>query len=76
MTELKPVITKEDISLVWDAEDGTGYQAGDNILEKLRAVNEPLYAIPDGYHIVAIDPEQQHRDELEAHNEKVRGNHE
>ncbi len=32
----------------------------------------PLYAIPEGYHIVAIDSEQEQRDNLERHNEKVR----
>lgn len=32
----------------------------------------PLYAIPDGYHIVAIDAEQEARDMLAEHNEKVR----
>ena len=32
----------------------------------------PLYAIPEGYHIVAIDPEQELRDNLERHNEGVK----
>ena len=32
----------------------------------------PLYAIPEGYHIVAIDSEQKLRDNLERHNEKVK----
>ncbi|MBL4795924.1 MAG: hypothetical protein JKY50_00770 [Oleispira sp.] len=70
--ELKPVITKEDISLVWDAEDGTGIEAGEILLDKIHNINQPLYAIPEGYHIVAIDPEQEQRDNLERHNEKVK----
>ena len=48
---IKPTITKEDISLVWDSEDGTGYEAGEAILEKLRIVNQPLYAIPEDHEI-------------------------
>ena len=32
----------------------------------------PLYAIPEGYHIVAIDPKQQILDNLDRHNDKVR----
>ena len=32
----------------------------------------PLYAIPEGYHIVAIDHEQEMLDNIELHNEKVR----
>lgn len=72
---IKPVITKEDISLVWDAEDGTGYQAGEDILEKLRIVNQPLYAIPEGYHITPIKPitpDQAMISNIELHNEPLR----
>ena len=32
----------------------------------------PLYTIPPGYHIVAIDPKQQILDTLDRHNDKVR----
>ena len=32
----------------------------------------PLYAIPEGYHLVAIDPTQQIHDKLDRHNDKLR----
>ena len=72
--ELKPVITKEDISLVFEALDGTGIEAGNILLDIIHCVNQPLYAIPEGYHIVAIDHEQEQRDNLERHNETVIAN--
>ncbi len=48
----------------------------ENAFEHYKDDITPLYAIPEGYHIVAIDHEQEQRDNLERHNEKVRGDHE
>lgn len=70
--ELKPVAYM--IDEVWAVTEADFERA--SILKQHikddRAV--PLYAIPEGYHIVAIDHEQEQRDNLERHNEKLRDN--
>ena len=40
--------------------------------EEQPAAGTKLYAIPEGYHIVAIDHDQEMLDNIEQHNDKVR----
>ena len=59
----------EDLVTVKAYED---FCYGDGVMYAPEKV--ALYAIPEGYHIVAIDSEQELRDNLERHNETVRAN--
>jgi len=78
---IKPLITADELELVFNVLLSTSLEEGDETDKLLTKIDDlcdnsfvPLYAIPEGYHIVAIDPEQELRDNLERHNEKVRGN--
>lgn len=74
--ELKPVAYMMDESYnkkFYEADDLIGDNGFEHLEEEIKdGVIIPLYAIPDGYQIVSIDPEQQLRDNLERHNNLVR----
>ena len=69
MSELKPAGYLMDGTEVFGAHDISSVALEMRVKEGRI---KPLYAIPEGYHIVAIDPEQEQRDKLESHNEKVK----
>ena len=81
--ELKPLITADELELIFERLLCADLEEGDDTDKLLTKIDDhccasyvPPYSIPEGYHIVAIDPTQQIHDNLDRHNDKLRGEHE
>ena len=80
---IKPLITADELELIFNLLLSTNLEEGDETDKLLTKVDDhcansyvPLYAIPEGYHIIAINKDQAIKDSLEQHNDKWRGENE